>query len=150
MKASILAVLTALFSFSSAAMAANCSLVIEATDSMTFNQKSMTVSKACKEVSVTIKHVGKLPKAAMGHNWVLAKKADAQNVVNSGAAAGPGAGYVAVDKKGVIAATKLVGGGESDTVKFSTKNLKPSDSYEFFCTFPGHSALMKGTFVVTK
>ena len=71
-------------------MAANCSLVIEATDSMTFNQKSMTVSKACKEVSV-IKHVGKLPKAAMGHNWVLAKKADAQNVVNAGAAAGAGA-----------------------------------------------------------
>lgn len=150
MKASILAVLTALFSFSSAAMAANCSFVIEASDSMTFNKKSMTVSKACKEVSVTIKHVGKLPKAAMGHNWVLSTKADAQSVINAGAGAGPGAGYVAANKKGVIAATKLVGGGESDTVKFSTKDLKTSGSYEFFCTFPGHSALMKGTLVVTK
>ena len=75
MKASLLAAFAVLFGFSSSAMAAKCSMVIEASDSMTYNMKSMTVSKACKDVSVTIKHVGKLPVAAMGHNWVLAKNA---------------------------------------------------------------------------
>ena len=108
MKASILAVVTAIFGFSSAAAAANCSFVIEASDSMTYNMKSMSVSKACKEVSVTVKHVGKLPKAAMGHNWVLSKKADSQNVISAGAAAGPSVDYLAVDKKGVIASSKLL------------------------------------------
>ena len=45
----------------------------------------------------------------------------------------------------VIAATKLLGGGESDSVTFDVAKLKAGEAFSFFCTFPGHSALMKGT-----
>jgi azurin len=45
----------------------------------------------------------------------------------------------------VIATTKLLGGGESDSVTVDVAKLKAGDAYTFFCSFPGHSALMKGT-----
>ena len=48
----------------------------------------------------------------------------------------------------VIAATKLVGGGESADVTFKASALKAGEAYKFFCTFPGHSAMMNGTFAV--
>ncbi len=52
-------------------------------------------------------------------------------------------------KKGdarVIAHTKMIGGGQTTSVKFPTSALKKGEAYSFFCTFPGHFALMKGTF----
>jgi azurin len=39
-----------------------------------------------------------------------------------------------------------VGGGQSDTIKFATSALKQGEAYSFFCSFPGHSAIMKGAF----
>lgn len=45
----------------------------------------------------------------------------------------------------MIAATELIGGGESTSVTFSTTSLDPGPGYTFFCPFPGHSALMRGT-----
>ena len=41
--------------------------------------------------------------------------------------------------------TKVVGGGESTSVTFPMSALKAGESYTYECTFPGHSALMKGT-----
>jgi azurin len=41
-----------------------------------------------------LKHIGKLPKAAIGHNWVLTKAADAQAVAADGVAAGLPGNYV--------------------------------------------------------
>ena len=47
----------------------------------------------------------------------------------------------------VIAATAIVGGGESATVTFSTATLTAGERYAFFCTSPGHSSVMHGTFL---
>ena len=44
--------------------------------------------------------------------------------------------YVPKDFKGVLANTKLLGPGESDTVTFNAPFI-PGD-YPFFCSFPGH------------
>ena len=41
--------------------------------------------------------------------------------------------------------TKVLGPGESDSVTFSVKKLTATVSYTFFCSFPGHSGIMKGT-----
>ena len=82
----------------------------------------------------------------MGHNWVLAKSADMQGVVNDGMGAGFAANHIKAGDARVIAHTKIVGGGQSDTVTFPTTVLKKGDAYSFFCTFPGHAALMKGSF----
>lgn len=127
------------------AFAADCTVQVEANDAMQFNTKSIDVPKSCKNFTVQLKHVGKLPKASMGHNWVLAKTADVEAVEKDGIAAGLAANYVKAGDARVIAATKLLGGGESDSVTFDVAKLKAGEPYTFFCSFPGHKALMKGT-----
>ena len=42
-------------------------IVIESNDQMRFNLSEITVQQG-QTVVLTLKHVGKLPKAAMGHN----------------------------------------------------------------------------------
>lgn len=127
---------------------ANCNLEIEGNDAMQFNTKELSVPASCTEVKLTLKHVGKLPKTAMGHNWILVKEKDLQTVSSQGLTAGPTHDYIPQDKSLVIASTKLLGGGEQDTITFSTKALSPSEKYLFFCSFPGHFALMKGSFSI--
>jgi azurin len=39
----------------------------------------------------------------------------------------------------------MVGGGESSSTSFKPADLDAGGEYTFFCTFPGHFALMKGT-----
>ena len=48
-----------------------CSLSIDGNDQIQFNKKELRVSKSCKEVTVTLKHVGQLAATVMGHNFVL-------------------------------------------------------------------------------
>ena len=68
-------------------------------------------------------------------------------IVNAGLAAGFTRGFVPENDQRVIAATHLVGGGESATVQFSTAALVPGGRYSFFCSSPGHSAVMRGRFL---
>ena len=141
---SVLAITGALGVFSSVASAKTCSVAIEGNDQMQFNKTSIPIAADCTEVELTLKHSGKLPATAMGHNWVLTTTADFQPVAPAGASAGPANNYVPKGDARVIAATKLVGGGESTTVKFPTSKLKKGGDYTFFCSFPGHWSLMKG------
>ncbi|CAN7284264.1 azurin [Variovorax paradoxus] len=134
----------------SSAFAADCSVEIEGNDAMQFNKPAIEVSKSCKEFIVKLKHAGKLPKQAMGHNWVLAKTADVQAVAADGVAAGLPQDYVKAGDARVVAHTKVVGGGESDSVTFPVAKLGAADSYTFFCSFPGHSSIMKGTLKLVK
>jgi azurin len=53
--------------------------------------------------------------------------------------------YVAAGDKRVLAHTKVVGGGQTNSVTFSTASLKAGGDYRYLCTFPGHHALMHGT-----
>jgi azurin len=127
------------------AMAQTCAVTVESNDAMQFNVANIDVSKKCKEFVVTLKHVGKLPKAAMGHNLVVAKTADMASIGTDGMVAGLPNDYVKVKDARVLAQTKMIGGGETSTAKIMVANLNDKDSYVFFCTFPGHSSMMKGT-----
>lgn len=127
------------------ALAANCEATIEGNDAMQFNTKEMTIDKSCTQYTVHLKHTGKLPKAAMGHNWVLTKEADKQGVATDGMSAGLDKDYVKPDDARVIAHTKVVGGGETDSVTFDTSKLTAGEAYTFFCSFPGHWSIMTGT-----
>ncbi|MDR2154582.1 MAG: azurin [Burkholderiaceae bacterium] len=127
---------------------AACDVEIEGNDAMKYNKSSIEVPQSCKEFTVKLKHVGKLAKAAMGHNWVLTAAADAAAVTKDGTAAGAAKNYVKDGDARVIAHTPLVGGGESTSVTFDTAKLKAGENYAYFCSFPGHAALMKGTLVV--
>ncbi|MBC9907859.1 MULTISPECIES: azurin [Achromobacter] len=127
------------------ALAAQCEATIESNDAMQYNLKEMVVDKSCKQFTVHLKHVGKMPKVAMGHNWVLTKEADKTAVATDGMNAGLPQDYVKAGDTRVIAHTKVIGGGESDSVTFDVSKLTPGEAYAYFCSFPGHWAMMKGT-----
>jgi azurin len=85
--------------------------------------------------------------SAQKHNWVLVKGGDdvAAKVDEEGVGAGDAKGYIPDDKANILANTKLLNGGESDS---STVKVEPG-TYSFLCTFPGHYAAgMKGTLTV--
>lgn len=126
------------------AAANDCEIVVVSNDMMQFDKKAITVSKTCKEFKVTLKHSGKLPKAAMGHNWVLTKASDARAVASEGMAAGVDNSYVKPGDARVIALTDVIGGGESTSVTFPVSKLAAGEQYKFFCSFPGHIGLMIG------
>ncbi|RLV58869.1 azurin [Parashewanella curva] len=139
----------ALLGGSSSAFAADCELNINVQDAMTFDKPSLEISLAkCDNVTLKLKHEGKMPKTAMGHNWVLTTTADQVPVASAGVTAGAANNYTPVDDKRVIAGTEIIGGGEETSITFSTKGLKVGGDYTYFCSFPGHSFLMKGKFIV--
>lgn len=141
--------LTALLSFAAApAMAAECTVEIEGNDMMQYNTKEISVSKSCDEVTINFKHVGNLPKAAMGHNVVISKAADAQAIATEAAAAGPAKDYLNTEDERIVAHTAMVGGGETTSTTFKPADLADGEEYNFFCTFPGHFAIMKGNVVL--
>jgi azurin len=123
-----------------------CKLEISGNDQMQYDKHELWVSDSCKEVTLTLHHTGKLPKEAMGHNWVLVNAADLAAVTNAGMGAGLANNYVAPGDKRVLAHTKTIGGGETTSVTFSTSGLKKGGDYKYLCTFPGHNALMNGVF----
>lgn len=124
-----------------------CSLTVEANDQLQFNKKEMSVPASCESVTVTLKHVGKMEKKTMGHNWVLTASDDFKAVAEAGMQSSLENDYVPQDDERVIANTEVIGGGESTTVEFSTEGLADKE-LTFFCSFPGHSSIMSGTFRV--
>ncbi|MGN7724871.1 azurin [Luteimonas sp. 22616] len=131
-----------------AAVVADCATEIEGTDAMQYNVGSIVVPASCTEFKITLKHTGTMPVAAMGHNVVITKAADMQAVAAEGMGAGAAAAYVKAGDARVIAHSSLIGGGETTSVSFPVSKIKDGGPYEFFCSFPGHSALMKGTIAV--
>jgi len=128
----------------SPAMAADCAITIEGNDQMQFNIKSVEVPKACSKYTMHLKHTGKMPKSSMGHNIVLTSTADAAGAAADGMKAGAAAEYVKAGDARVIAFTKVIGGGESTSMDIDVSKLKAGTEYTYFCSFPGHSFIMKG------
>ena len=140
-KLALAAVLTAL---AVPAFADDCAVTIEGTDQMTYNLSQIDVKKSCEKFTVNLKHVGTLPAASMGHNWVLSKTEDYQALAQEGMALGLEKNYVDDADKRVLAHTKVVGGGEETSVTFDVSALQAGSAYSYFCSFPGHYALMDG------
>jgi azurin len=124
-----------------------CSLSIEGNDQIQYNAKELHVSKSCKEVTLTLKHVGQLPANVMGHNWVLSATADYQALAQVGQAAGPPNFLPAGDAR-ILASTPVIGGGQEVSVTFDTSKLTAGSDYTYFCSFPGHFVLMNGKLIV--
>ena len=129
-------------------VASGCEIEIESNDAMQFNPRSISVPASCTDFTITMQHVGNMPVAAMGHNVVITTSGDMAGVVADGMAAGLEQGFLKPDDERVIAATDLIGGGETTSVTFAVSELQGGDEYKFFCSFPGHSALMNGTISV--
>lgn len=125
--------------------AAECSVTIDADDAMRFSPAQIDVPGTCETFTVQLKHTGRLPKLAMGHNWVLVKQSDLNGVARTAIAAGEAHDYIDPTDTRVIAHTKLVGAGESASVTFPVRKLQAGVQYSFLCTFAGHSPIMQGT-----
>ncbi|MEK1941202.1 MAG: azurin [Pseudomonas sp.] len=125
--------------------AADCSVTVDSTDQMTYDTKDIKISKSCKTFTVNLTHSGSMAKTAMGHNLVISKTADSAAVATDGMAAGIDANYLKAGDDRVIAHTKVIGAGEKDAVTFDVSKLKAGEDYAFFCSFPGHISMMKGS-----
>lgn len=144
----IILFLSAFLSFSTATNPATnvaTEITVEANDRMQFDTKEISV-KAGEKITLTLKHVGKLPKQAMGHNWVLLKEGVVIKDFAMEAMKAKDNDYLPKDSKDVIVATELLGGGETDTITFEAP---AKGTYTFICTFPGHYGIMQGTLVVS-
>lgn len=129
---------------SGAAMADDCSVDITGNDAMKFSLAEIAVKKSCETFTINLEHVGKLPKNVMGHNVVVAKTDEVAAIATDAIKAGLAAEYLPKDDARVVAASGLVGGGEKTSVTFDVAKLAADQNYSFFCSFPGHSAVMKG------
>jgi azurin len=127
--------------------AAARTIVIEANDAMKFSVTQIQ-AKPGERLKVSLKIVGKMPKLAMGHNFVLLKEGvDPAAFANDAVMAGATDYIPAKRKADIITATKLGGGGETVETEFDVPT-KPG-TYTFICSFPGHFAAgMRGTLVV--
>jgi azurin len=131
-----------------AAVVANCATQIEGNDAMQFNVGSIVVPASCANFTINLKHAGKMPVAAMGHNVVIAKTSDMQGIEADGMGAGVASNFVKEGDARVVAHSKLVGGGEATSVTFAVSKIKDGGPYDFFCSFPGHATMMKGSISV--
>jgi len=133
---------------SAQAMAADCKVTVDSTDQMTYTTKEIVVDKSCKQFTVELTHGGTLPKNVMGHNLVISKKDDAQAIATGGMSKGLDGGYLDESDARIIAHTKLIGAGETSSATFDVSKLAAGTEYQFFCSFPGHIAMMKGAVVL--
>lgn len=138
----------AALALSGSLLAQDCELTIAGNDQMRYDKESLTVSSDCAEVTLTLTHDGKMAIEQMGHNWVLAKSGDVQAIAQGGISAGLANNYLEPDDERVIAATDMIGGGETTSVTFSLDGLQAGGDYKFFCSFPGHVAVMRGDFII--
>nr|WP_238394559.1 azurin [Pseudoxanthomonas wuyuanensis] len=135
----------ALAGLAPAAFAA-CSIELEGNDAMKFNLANIDVSKKCTTFEVKLRHTGKMARNVMGHNVVVSRTADMAAINADGIKAGLATEYVKPGDARVIAHSKVIGGGESTSFVIPVGKLNAANGpYSFFCSFPGHAALMKGT-----
>lgn len=128
------------------AVAGACDINVEATAAMAFSVKEIVVPKSCKEITINLKNTGTMAKAVMGHNIVISKTADMEAVIADGATAGLASNYVKAKDARVVGHTAVIGGGESTSAKVKLSSMNAKDEYSFYCSFPGHGAIMKGAF----
>lgn len=53
-----------------------------------YSQAEIPISRSCQAFTLTLTHTGRMPAAAMGHNWVLSKSDDLQAIATDGISAG--------------------------------------------------------------
>ena len=117
---------------------------ITGNDTMQYDTKAFEV-KAGQKVKLTLTNVGKLPKVAMGHNVTVLKKGSDKQAFAMEAIKFAANDYIpttAPFKDQIIAHTKILGPGESESIEFTAP--AEAGDYPFLCTFPGHFEWIDG------
>ncbi len=112
-------------------------------DAIAYDKKEIT-AKAGEICKLTFKNNSS--SSAMQHNVVITLPGKESEVDQAGITSGAENGWIPKDHPSVIAHTKLVDPGQSETIVFRAP--AKAGNYAFLCTYPGHSASMRGTFIV--
>ncbi|MEO0795209.1 MAG: plastocyanin/azurin family copper-binding protein [Verrucomicrobiota bacterium] len=128
---------------SNAAGEVSDTIKITSFDNMRYDKMLLEVP-AGQKITLTLVNEGRMPKEAMAHNLVILKLGKDVNAYVAEAIFSDESDYIPANYADwVVAHTKMLGAGESDTITFIAPD-KPGE-YPFVCTFPGHSAAgMKG------
>ena len=118
-------------------------IVINSNDTMLFD-KNVFYIEANKKITLTLNHKGIMRKDIMGHNFVLLKRSVNIEAFLRKAMNSKDNDYIPFGEE-TIAYTKLLGGGESDTITFT---IQDPGRYLFLCSFPNHFPMMKGELIV--
>lgn len=124
-------------------------VVIESDDQMNFDKDEFTV-RAGQTVKLTLKHVGEMSLEQMGHNVAILEPGE--DPVSFGQEVQQQGGNRENEwlpepmRDRVIAFTRMLGGGETDTIEFTAP--EEPGRYPFLCTFPGHFGMMNGYMIV--
>ncbi len=120
---------------------------LTANDAMKFSVIRFETT-AGSDLKVVLTNLGSMPKAAMGHNWVLLKKGTDGKAFADASATAAATEYIPpalADQ--VIAHTKMLGPKQTDEITF--KVPAEAGEYIFLCTFPAHYVSgMHGVLVV--
>ena len=108
---------------------------------MKFDKKNITV-QAGSWVRINLVNEGVDP--AMLHNIVFVKYGTRKEVAKQSIEAGPDLQFVPKSSD-VIAYSDLADPGETVVLEFEAPE---KGNYEFICTYPGHSEIMRGYFFV--
>lgn len=120
-------------------------VMLTGNDQMQYNLNEIRVKEG-QTIQLTLKHIGKMGKDVMGHNFVLLKQGtDIPEFAQAAVKAGLGKDFIPENTDQVIAHTKLLGGGESTSIEFKATK---KGTYDYICSFPGHYPLMHGKLIV--
>lgn len=111
-------------------------------DAMAFDKKEFEV-KAGQTVKITFKN--NASPGGLQHNLLVVKPGSEQAVANAAIQAGNDKGWVPAGDSNVLAHTKLINAGETDSITFVAP---AAGDYPYICTFPGHAMVMKGVMKV--
>ena len=124
--------------------ASNCEIKIEGSDMMKYDVAEITLDTSCEKTKISLKHAGKLPINAMGHNVVIVEEKNLSKITQQiSFSLGVEKGYLP-DSEDIIFISAMVGGGDTTELEMDMSKLDKTKSYVFFCSFPGHWALMRG------
>jgi azurin len=122
-------------------------VVISANDSLRFSVTRID-ARPGEKIHVQLRNDGTMPKAVMGHNWVLLKGGIDPNSYAAAAVSAKAEDYEPAARAGdVLAAIPLLGPKETGEVTFAAPTTP--GTYHYICSCPAHGAAgMRGTLVV--
>ena len=120
---------------------------ITANDQMRYSTRKIE-GKVGVPMEITLKHIGKIPKASMSHNMVILKPDSMMAMISAKCSQAKDNNYIATDaesKAAILAYSPQLGPGETHVIKFTPT---AAGNYPYLCTFPGHFSEMNGIITV--
>ena len=127
---------------------AACSVDVSSSDNLKFDKNKLIIDSTCSKFAINFKHEGQMAAKTAGHNIVIVRSKDFDTVVSKiDMKLGTESGFLP-DMKEVIAKTAIIGGDSQTSIIMNASQLSKDETYTFFCSFPGHYAIMKGNVVI--